>query len=929
MRVAILFILYLAASFTAIAGHRSAEAAVAIENMKCEGQNSPSGVEESRPRLSWQLKSSIRNVLQQSYRILVSDDAERLNRNEGNIWDSKRVVSSASLQVPFGGKILKATKTYYWKLMVWDNFGNQSGWSAVQEWQMGLLTKSDWHNANWIAYDEMPDSARILPSHLGKRDRSGGSLNDVLPLLRKDIWVNKQITKATVFMAGLGHFELHINGKKIGDHLLDAGWTNYEKEALYVPFDVTAALKNGENTIGVMLGNGFHFIPRQKRRYKKLLVQYGYPKMIFRMLINYSDGTSANVISDQSWKTTAGPIIFSSIYGGEDYDATKESTGWDNTGFVDKNWKTPIIVKGPQILHAQTTPPIKTFEEFSPKQITAVGPATWVYDLGQNASGIVRIAVQGKKGDTLKITPAELLNPNGTVNQKASGSPFYFTYILKGTGTEIWEPRFSYYGFRYVQITGAIPDGKTADTGLPIIKNVLGLHLRGSAEQAGTFHCSSELFNRTADLIDWGIRSNMMSVLTDCPHREKLGWLEQVHLMGSSLRYGYQVQRLLEKSVSDMKLAQAPNGLVPEIAPEYTVFTWGGDMFRDSPEWGSSSIIVPWYSYQWYGDERQLARAYPMMRRYADYLLAKSKNNLLSQGLGDWYDLGPNPPGVSQLTTMGLTATAIWHEDLNILQQTALKLGKTGEAQRYHDQAEKVKSAFNARFFNIETKSYATGSQTANAMALYMKLVPAQYKDAVVNNLVAAIRQNQNMLTSGDIGYRYLLRVLEEEGRSDVIFDMNNRKDVAGYGYQLEQGATALTESWQALPSVSNNHLMLGHLMEWFYSGIGGIRQEENGVAFKKIMICPEMVEGLSEAQTSYDSPYGRIATSWKKGPNGLSLTVDIPANTSAKIYIPVAGIQEIREGGKVLGERLTISGYKDGRAIIAAGSGNYQLTVQ
>ncbi|CAM4025085.1 Alpha-L-rhamnosidase N-terminal domain-containing protein [Pedobacter westerhofensis] len=897
-------------------------------NPRCEQQVNPMGIDASSPRLSWEIESKQRNTLQKAYRILVSDDPKLLKSNTGNIWDSKKVNSSASIQVSYKGKPLTAAKTYYWKIMLWDNHGKSSAWSDTQQWQMGLLTKADWKNAIWIAHEVMPDSTRILPSAIGKRDKTGGTINDVLPLIRKEISISKKIKNATIFISGLGHFDLSINGKKIGDHFLDPGWTNYEKQALYVPFDVTESLKNGKNAIGVMLGNGFYYIPKQKKRYRKLLVQYGFPKMICRLLINYTDGSSENIVSDRSWKSAAGPIIFSSIYGGEDYDAAKEQKDWDQPAFDDTQWQNAVITTGPPLLNSQKAASVKIFENFKPQQITQISSAGWSYDLGQNASGIVRISVKGKKGDTIRITPAELINPDHTANQKASGKPYYFTYILKGEGVETWQPRFSYYGFRYLQIDGAVPVTENSATDqLPVITEVTGLQVRNAAEQAGTFNSSSNLFNKTAKLIDWGVKSNMMSVFTDCPHREKLGWLEQLHLMGSSLRYTWQVENLLNKSIEDMRLSQTGTGLVPEISPEYTVFTWGGDMFRDSPEWGSSSIILPWYMYQWYGDRQGLVTAYPMMKKYAAYLKTKAKDNILSQGLGDWYDLGPQPPGVSQLTTMGVTATAIYYYDLDILQQTALTLGKKADAEVYKKLAAEVKHAFNRKFFDSTTNNYATGSQTANAMAIYMKLVPPARKAAVLDNIVADIRKHKNSLTSGDIGYRYLLRVLEQEGRSDVIYEMNSNPDVPGYGYQLAQGATALTESWQALPSASNNHLMLGHLMEWFYSGLGGIRQEENSLAFKQIKIHPEMVEGVTHAETSYLSPYGRIGTSWKKEATALTLTVEIPANTTASVYIPVSKGRQIREGGKA----LSPAPLKNGKdfAVVKTGSGTYHFTVQ
>ena len=893
-----------------------------VADLSCQYMFNPQGIETLSPSLSWKLQSTQRNVLQVAYQILVSDNLKDLNQNIGNIWDSKKTTTGQSIQVKYKGQALQSVKTYYWKVKVWDNLKNEA-WSSVSYWQMGLLNPTDWKSAKWIAYEKLADSnVNILPTD-GKKDKFNG--NNVLPMFRKSFQIAKTIKKATLFISGLGHFEMSLNGKKVGDHFLDPGWTKYDKEALYVTFDLTKNLNQGENVIGVMLGNGFYYIPPVKERYRKLKVAFGYPKMICRLAIEYQDGTLANVVSDQTWKTAPSPITFSSIYGGEDYNANLEQQGWNEVKFNANNWKNVLIVDGPK-LNAQKEEPVQIFENFSAKSINKLSNGDYLYDLGQNASGIIELKVKGKKGDTVKITPAELLKADGTVNQKPVGSPVYYTYILKGNGLEVWRPRFTYYGFRYLQVKGAIPTGKENNVGKPIIEDLKGLHVRNAAPQIGKFTSSNELFNKTFELIDWSIKSNMVSLFTDCPQREKLGWLEQVHLMGSSIRYNYDVAPLFRKSLQDMKNSQTAEGLIPEIAPEYVKFEWGGDIFRDSPEWGSSGIIMPWYLYQWYGDREVLTESYEMMRAYVKYLGTKANKHVLSQGLGDWYDLGPKPPGVSQLTPMGITATATYYYDLQILAKIALILDKDADAIAYEKLAEEVRKSFNAQFFNPVTKQYGTGSQTANAMAVYMKLVEPANKAAVVTNIVNDIRARNNSLTAGDIGYRYLLRVLEDEGRSDVIFDMNSRSDMPGYGMQLSKGATALTESWAALPTVSNNHLMLGHLMEWFYSGVGGIRQAEDGIAFNKIKISPEVVGDLTSAATSYNSPYGIISTSWKKTTTDFTLAMNIPANTSATVYLPTAQKEKIKE--ESYGDFMFL-GIENGKAKINIGSGNYKFTVR
>ncbi|HVW61818.1 MAG TPA: family 78 glycoside hydrolase catalytic domain [Puia sp.] len=892
-----------------------------LSNLRCESRVDPLGV-EATPKLSWEIRSGKRGVLQKAYRILVSDDTLSLEKGRPAIWDSKKIISDASIRVPYQGPALSPARTYYWKVMVWDNLGDSSRWSKTAFWQTGLFTPADWKGAQWIGYEEIPDSNLLLPGV----KRKTGPFRDSLPLLRKEFTIRKPLKKATAFISGLGHFEMNLNGEKVGDHFLDPGWVRYDQEAQYVPFDITTQVREGANAVGVMLGNGFYYVP--KERYHKLTVAYGYPKLIARILLQYIDGSTEDIISDPSWKTKTGPLLFSSTYGGEDYDARREEQGWDLPGFEDTAWKPAVIVSGPPTLHAQQQEPLKVFEHFIPRRKSQLRQGVWVFDLGQNASGIPMIQVKGDAGKTVRIIPGELLRGDTAVNQNATGKPCYFDYTLKGDGIESWHPRFMYYGFRYLQVEGAVPEGMPNPEGLPVIVGLEGWHTRNAAERIGKFSCSSELFRRTDTLIDWAVQSNMAGVLTDCPHREKLGWLEQAHLMGNSLCYNYDLATLYRKIIHDMMGAQTSDGLVPEIAPEFVEFS---EPFRDSPEWGSSCIIVPWYCYRWYGDKGTLTESYPMMQRYNDYLARKAQDHILYQGLGDWYDLGPAHPGVSQLTPKGLTATAIWYYDLSILAKTARLLGKASDAAKYEQMAAEVKTAFNGKFFDKTTKQYGTGSQTANAMAVFAGLADPKYKDSVVANIVKDVRSRNNALTSGDIGYRYLLKVLADEGRSDVIFDMNSRTDVPGYGYQLAHGATALTESWQALPSVSNDHFMLGHIMEWFYTSLAGIRAVDSSIGFREIVLRPEMVGNITWAQGDYHSPYGMISSHWKKEGKTFDWSIGIPVNTTATVYLSVPAAAVVTEGWRLLQQRKDIKLVRreKGRFILQLGSGNYNFRVK
>jgi len=895
-----------------------------IIHLRCEYDKNPLGIDQQIPHLSWQLQSDQKDVTESAYRVLVADNTHDLAQNDGNVWDSGKVKTDASIQIPYNGKTLKSTKTYYWKVEVWDNKGDVS-WSKANTWQMGLLTQNAWRGAQWIAYNKLPKDKIILPGeHYNKKK----ARNDTLPLLRRRFTINKPIKKATIYISGLGQFELHLNGEKVSKDFLDPGWTQFNKEALYKTFDVTHQLQQGKNAIGVMLGNGFYYIPsgNKPKRYRKLTLAYGHPKMICRLKIEFTDGTVKNIISNDQWKTSPSPIIYSNEYGGEDFNANLKQPGWDTSGFNTSGWKSSVVVPGPPHLHAEIEDPIKFFNHFHPQKVQKIKPGTWVYDMGQNCSAIPYIVVKGQKNDTVKIVPGEVVNHDGTVSQRGSGGPSYFRYILDGNGSESWHPRFSYYGFRYLQVEGAVPAGKPNPNHLPVVDQIQSWHFRNSTEHAGHFTSSNELFNKIYKLIDWAIQSNMVSLFTDCPHREKLGWLEQDHLMGNSIHYDYHIANIFRRIIKDMEAAQHPNGLVPEIAPEYARFK---DGFLDSPEWGSSSIIVPWYTYEWYGDQRVLYQSYPMMKSYVNYLQSRAQNHILSFGLSDWYDIGPKPPGVSQLTPMGVTATATYYYDLNIMQNVADLLNKPDDAAHYKELAVKVKTAFNNKFFHEKTKEYATGSQTANAMAVYMDLVNPKYKKAVVDNIVKNVRKKH--LTAGDVGYRYLLKVLDDNGRANVIYKLNNRTDIPGYGYQIARGATALTESWQAYPSSSNDHLMLGHLMEWLYDGLGGIRQAKNSIAFHHIKIAPEPVGKLHSVNVSFQSPYGLIRSQWKKEHRRFSLNVTIPANTKATIYLPARRHQKINEDGISVSKQNYVKkmGYESGKAIVDVGSGTYHFIVR
>jgi alpha-L-rhamnosidase len=636
--------------------------------------------------------------------------------------------------------------------------------------------------------------------------------------------------------------------------------------------------------------------------------------------VEFTDGTSQTIGTDGSWKSIEGPITYSGEYGGEDFDARLWPAGWDAAGFDDSAWSSAAVVKGPGGELAgisRGAPPINIVQTFTAAHVTQPKSGVFIYDLGQNAAFLPQITVSGNRGAVVKMAPGELLQRDGTVSQESGGKPMWFSYTLAGSGEETWCSRFTYVGSRYVQVTGAVPKGEPNPSGLPVVEAIAGKFITSDSPAVGEFECSSDLFNRTANLIRWAMRSNMQSVLTDCPHRERLGWLEQDHLVGPSMMYNFDVQSLMDKICWDMSDAQTAEGLVPDIAPEYARFGGG---FRDSPEWGSACVLIPWQLYKWYGDLNVLRDHYDMMERYVHYLDTKSKNNILSFGLGDWYDIGPRHLGEAQLTPKALTTTAFYYRDLSLLSQIAGLIARKEDAQHYAALAGEVRDSFNHTFYKPQQHSYATGSQTALSLPLVFDMVPPADRTAVGEQLMAELHEHDDKLTAGDIGYRYLLRALAGIGRSDVIYDMNKRSDRPGYGYILAKGATALTEGWDG--SASQDHFMLGHIMEWFYSDLAGIAGDS---AFTQIDIHPTPVGDITWAKASYQSVRGPIASSWKiDGPN-FTLDVTIPPGAVASVRLPGNRLDQTTESTNSLSTATGVSNVSDtGSAVkctIASGS--------
>ena len=745
------------------------------------------------------------------------------------------------------------------------------------------------------------------------------------PLSRQSIWLKKEmklpadVYKATMKIVGLGFYELSINRQKVTDAVFAPLWSDYDKTVFYNTYDVTALLKKGKNQLSVLLGNGFY--NEQGGRYTKMKVSYGPPTLYCSLEIELKNGRTVCIVSDGSWKYSPSSITFNSIYGGEDEDAR-----------ITPSWKPVVIQKGTRgILRQQMAQPVKMMEYFgvksrhqlTPQQIAKASNAkhpipagTFVLDMGQNLAGFPQIKVSGKAGQQVRLYPSETLTAQGTCNQKQSGSPYYLTYTLSGKGEksadgkriETWHPHFTYYGYRYIQVEGAVMKGDENPDGKPVIEDIQSCFVYNSAAKIGNFECSNPMFNRAYQIIDRAIRSNWQAVWTDCPHREKLGWLEQDWLNGEGLVYNYDCRSMIEQTMQNIADAQHANGAVPTTAPEYIYFKgkWL-DPFAESPEWGGALVALPFLYLQHYGDDRMVKKYAPQMFRYVDYLQSKDSCRILKQGLGDWYDYGKGRSGFSQNTPMPLVATAHYYLWVKLTQKAAAMSGKTAEANRYAILASEILQAFQKEFLHIEKAAssgksssdavvkdavvkdaiektyYGSGSQASNAIPLALGMVPSQYRKQVLQHLVDDIHAHHDRLTTGDVGNRYLFQALLENGYADLWYKMLAHNDVPGYGFQIKKGMTTLTEQWNPEMGASMNHFMMAHINNHFLSDIVGIRIEQG-----RLIIAPQPMGDLTWAKGSTRLSDGKqIAVAWKKLADGkIEVTVDTDNDIEYEIKI-------------------------------------------
>ncbi len=772
------------------------------------------------------------------------------------------------------------------------------------------------------------------------RDGAEADGSRPMPIFRREFVARTKPASAVLRIAGLGQWDVTLDGKPLlpGAGGARAGlhqsWTDYRKRVGYTVLDITRDMGAGPHALGVMLGNGMYNVQHTKGRYTKFEGTFGAPKLFAELRVRYPNGRTEVIGTDAGWGVARGPVTFSSTYGGEDFDARRVVAGWDRPSFTDPGFVPAQVVEGPGgRLEEEVAPDVRTSAEYRVVKQTSPRVLTTVYDLGQNFAGVPWVRVQGPAGAELRLTPGELLNADGTVSQASSGRGMWWSYTLRGDGRggvaeEEWTPRFSYYGFRYLQaewVTLGEAD-RPLGSRAPDVLEVRGEQLHAQAAQVGSFESSNALLNSIHALIVHAMVNNEMSVFTDCPHREKLGWLEQDHLVAAGMMFNHDLQALYRATDRNLEDAQGPNGGVPTTAPQYLKFGPQWAIYDESPEWGAAAVLAPWAAYRFYGDQEELRRSYAMMAAWVRYLQGRAVDGIVSYGLGDWYDVGPGGSGMSKNTSAGVTGTLMLVECAQAMERIAGLLGRDADVREFAEVERRAAAAFKARFWDAGHRWYDKGSQTANAMPLALGIVPEAERAAVLGQVVRDIEAHQDHVTAGEVGYPYLLRALMAAGRNDVVMRLLMRRDGASYGAQLAAGATALTEAWDASPRNSQDHLMLGAAEEWFYRGLGGVDVDlARADAGSRITVKPVVVQGVDWVRVGYRSKLGEVKSEWKRVGAGFEFSVTVPVEST--VVLPPGAV---RMGGVDVARARSVKAVRRDAAgtVLRVGPGTYGFAV-
>jgi len=891
--------------FSLIMGlNSSAFAKNSVRDLRCEYKIDPVGIDVSQPRLSWKIISDETNVMQSAYEIKVATLEQALKEDKNLLWESGKIQSDQSINVEYAGKALSPMQRAYWQVRIWDQNGKPTAWSAPAFWETGLMESANW-KANWITSPLDRPNEKIRPCSY----------------FRKVFSSTKQIQSARVYVSALGLYELHLNGQKVSADLFTPGWTSYKNRIQYQTYDVTQLLKS-DNSIGAIVGDGWY---RGDIGWENNRNYYGdKTALILQVHLIYADGTDHWIITDNSWKTSTGALLQSEIYNGETYDAQLEQNGWNNADFDDINWYKATILEHPKnILIAQQGVPVKAIQEIQPVKLIKTPNGETVFDMGQNMVGWGRLKVSGKKGDKVTLKFAEVLNKEGnfyTANLRSAKATDQF--ILNGGGVEIFQPHFTFHGFRYVMVEDF--------PGTPDLSSITGVVVHSDMQPTGNFACSDSLINQLQKNIIWGQKGNFLDVPTDCPQRdERMGWTGDAQVFCPTAAINFDVAAFFTKWVGDIAADQQPDGKVPFVVPD--VLRGGGG----ATAWADVAIIIPWNMYLAYNDKRILAKQYPSMKAWVEYMKKRAGDDLLWTGdfhFGDWLAYATTQSDYPGATTeKDLIATAYYRYSSMLLSKIAAIIGANDDSKAYAELSEKIKTAFIHEYVTPSGR-LVSHTQTAYSLALAFDLLPQDLISAAAKYLADDVRKFGH-LTTGFVGTPLLCKALSDNGYSDLAFMLVNRKEYPSWLYPVTQGATTIWERWdgqkpdgsfQDVGMNSFNHYAYGAIGEWFYRYVAGLNLDESKPGYQHFILEPHPGGGLTSAKIEFESMYGKIVSNWKIDDKTFVYQFIIPANSEATVFLSDSEALEIKAEGKPLSNPF--QKIDEAKIVAKFGSGKYEI---
>lgn len=857
-----------------------AAAQTTLTALKTEYLSQPIGLDTPNPRFTWQMNDATPGAKQVAYRILVNTDSAALLNGKAALWNTGWQQSDRSL-VTYSGQSLKPFTKYFWRVDITN--GNKKTASKISAFEMGMMNMANWQGA-WIADNE---NIKLKPA----------------PYFRHTFMAGKKIKSARAYIAAAGLYELSINGKKIGNHRMDPMYTRFDRRTLYVTYDVTHEISQGNNAIGVLLGNGWYNHQSTAVWYFDRAPWRNRPTFCLDVRITYEDGTTETIKSGKDWKTALSPIVFNSIYTAEHYDARMEKPGWNTANFDDKDWKEVIYRSAPsRNIVAQALHPIRNVEEITTKTLKKINDTTYLFDLGRNISGVSKITLNGPAGTVVHLKHGERLYPNGRLDVSNIDAHYRPTdntdpfqtdiLILSGKRSQSFMPHFNYKGFQYVEVTASTPiELKKED--------LVGYFMHSDVPAAGDVKSSNPIINKIYYATNNSYLSNLFGYPTDCPQREKNGWTGDAQIAIETGLYGFDGITIYEKWLADHRDEQQPNGVLPSIIPtDGWGYEWG-----NGPDWTSTIAIIPWNVYLFYGDKKLLADCYGNIRKYVNHIDENYPSGLTTWGLGDWIPVKSKSP-------VELTSTCYYYADVVILAKAARILGHNADYEKYTALAQKIKTAFNNKYLDKQKGIYGTGIQTEMSVPLYWKIVPEDSRQLVAQNLAKRVEADGFHLDVGLLGTKAILNALSENGYAHVAYQVAAQKTYPSWGWWMENGATTLYENWpiDAKSDISMNHIMFGEIGAWLYKSPGGIRPDENQPGFKHIILEPHVVPGLDAFEASHIGPYGKIVSAWKKTPTGVTYNIVVPPNSTAGMELPVVRDRKILVNGKISSNKIELT---------------------